>query len=132
MDLQLFKEGGTVWDGAAPLLPALLDSGSPHISRLPKALSPLNRPPAHPGYVLMLFPRQHPHVLQWPSMDVDNLQPKRQLILTWIPPPESHLSHLRHLLSKFVGLGPTHEFPPPSTQPEPTSWLPMSVFTQPG
>lgn len=40
MDRQLFEEGGTVWDGAAPLLPVLLDSGSLHISRLPKAFLP--------------------------------------------------------------------------------------------
>lgn len=40
-DPQLFKEHGTGWGGAAaPLLPALSNSGSLHISRLPKALSP--------------------------------------------------------------------------------------------
>jgi len=37
MDLQLFGEGATGWDGASPLLPAPLDSGCLHISRLPKA-----------------------------------------------------------------------------------------------
>lgn len=39
MDLQFFKEWGTGWIGVAPLLPALLDSGSLHIFQA--AQSPL-------------------------------------------------------------------------------------------
>lgn len=31
IDLQFFKKRGTGWDGVAPLLPVLLDSGSLHI-----------------------------------------------------------------------------------------------------
>lgn len=31
MELQFFKKWGTGWDGVAPLLPALLDSGFLHI-----------------------------------------------------------------------------------------------------
>lgn len=42
MDLQLFGEGDTGWDGAASPLPAQSDSGSLHISRLQKPLIPLN------------------------------------------------------------------------------------------
>lgn len=51
------------------------------------------------------------------------------------PPSESHPGHPRHLPGhcKFSGLGPAHGSPPPRpAQPKPTSWLPMSVFTQPG
>lgn len=40
MDLQPSEEGAAGWDGAAPLLPALLDSGSLHTSGLPKAFFP--------------------------------------------------------------------------------------------
>lgn len=42
------------------------------------------------------------------SVVVQHWQLKRQLVLTLIPPPKSHLSHLRHLQChcKFAGLGP--------------------------
>lgn len=42
MDLQFFKEWGTGWIGVAPLLPALLDSGSLHIFQA--AQSPIFSP----------------------------------------------------------------------------------------
>lgn len=133
MDLQLFEEGAAGWDGAVPLLPALSDSGSLHISGLPKAFFPPNSP--LPTLVLMLFPGQHPCVLQRPSTGMGNLQPERQRILAWIPPPESHPGHLRHLPCHCqvhrLGFHPWVS-PPRPAQPKPTSWLPMSVFTQPG